>query len=66
MGGGRDWVGKAGMAGKEPAGGECFPVPASENEFSKYSGIVVLAGRNRPAFPLSHSPHPMPPDPFFP
>ena len=40
------------MAGKEPAGGECFPVPASENEFSKYSGIVVLAGRNRPRFAI--------------
>ena len=52
MGGGRDWVGKAGMAGKESAGGECFPVPASENEFSKYSGIVVLAGRNRPRFAI--------------
>ena len=52
MGGGRDWVGKAGMAGKEPAGGECFPVPASENEFSKYSGIVVLAGRNCPRFAI--------------
>ncbi len=52
MGGGRDWVGKAGMAGKESAGGECFPVPASENEFSKYSGIVVLAGRNCPRFAI--------------
>ena len=40
------------MASKESAGGECFPVPASENEFSKYSGVVVLAGRNRPRFAI--------------
>ena len=33
-------------------GGGWISVPASENGFSKYSGIVVLAGRNRPRFAI--------------
>ena len=47
-------MGCRGNAGRwrDRTGGGWISVPASENGFSKYSGIVVLAGRNRPRFAI--------------
>ena len=48
----REW--ERGNAGRwrDRTGGGWISAPASENGFSKYSGIVVLAGRNRPRFAI--------------
>ena len=56
LGSGREGMGEREKRGRRPPGGEAglayFLVLAAGNGFSKYSGKMVSAGRNRPRFAI--------------